>query len=396
MRIYLTNIKNKPLRSFALCFISFLLSFAVLSGSFMIFSLKNGFSSLEDRLGADIMVVPYEATTKANLSGIVLQGNTGYFYMDEKYYDKIKSLDGIGNISAQFYLASLSSSCCSIPVEIIGIEPESDFTVQPWILKSYGKDLEKMDIVVGNDLNAFVGDTLTFYDMDCSVVAKLDKTGTSMDTTVYTSEETIKELISSSVGKKMNLYDVDPDNVVSCVLIKVAEGYTVDEVLNDINLHVRKVVAVKTDDMITDVQMSLKGTSSVIGILIVALWVLCAVIMIISFAMITNERKREFAIMRVIGASRKKLLSLVMKEAGILIGIGGLLGALLGLLIMVPFRTLIEDLMGLPFLMPGAGSLVGIFVGSFLLSVSAGAISAGISAVRLSRIDAGTVLREGN
>ena len=118
--------------------------------------------------------------------------------------------------------------------------------------------------------------------------------------------------------------------------------------------------------------------------------------MIISFAMITNERKREFAIMRVIGASRKKLLSLVMKEAGILIGIGGLLGALLGLLIMVPFRTLIEDLMGLPFLMPGAGSLVGIFVGSFLLSVSAGAISAGISAVRLSRIDAGTVLREGN
>ena len=74
-------------------------------------------------------------------------------------------------------------------MQIIGFDPETDFSVQPWIRRSYGGELKKYDIVVGNDLNAFVGDTFKFYGTDCHVAAKLDKTGTSFDTTVFTDEE---------------------------------------------------------------------------------------------------------------------------------------------------------------------------------------------------------------
>ena len=66
------------------------------------------------------MVVPYEAATKSDLENIVLQGNTGYFYMNGDIYDQLKGVDGVKNISAQYYLASASAGCCSIPVQIIG------------------------------------------------------------------------------------------------------------------------------------------------------------------------------------------------------------------------------------------------------------------------------------
>ena len=80
----LKNLKGKPVRSAMLLLLTVLLSFVILAGSLTVSSLRTGLSSLQSRLGADIMVVPYEATTKSSLENIVLQGNTGYFYMDSK------------------------------------------------------------------------------------------------------------------------------------------------------------------------------------------------------------------------------------------------------------------------------------------------------------------------
>ena len=108
--IAIKNVAGRPLRSTALILLASFLAFSMFAGILVTSSLKRGFSSLEQRLGADIMVVPYEASTKADLSNIVLQGNTGYFYMNESVYDKIAAREGIGQISAQFFLASTSSS----------------------------------------------------------------------------------------------------------------------------------------------------------------------------------------------------------------------------------------------------------------------------------------------
>ena len=157
------------------------LAFALFAGTIVVEALQNGFSSLEKRLGADIMVVPYEAATKSDLENIVLQGNTGYFYMNGEYLDEISKLEGISQISPQYYLASVKAGCCSIPVQIIGFDPETDFSVTPWIRKSSSAEIGYLDVVVGNDLNAFVGDTMSFYGVEVNVAAKLEKTGTAFD-----------------------------------------------------------------------------------------------------------------------------------------------------------------------------------------------------------------------
>ena len=255
------NLTRRAGRSIALIVLAAFLSFAVFCGTMAQHSLRNGLDSLQNRLGADIMVVPKEAAAHSDLENIVLQGNTGYFYMDEKAYQKLQTIDGIGQMSAQFFLASASSGCCSIPVQLIGYDPETDFTITPWIRKTYSSELQDMDIVVGNDLNAFVGDTLTFYNQDVHVAAKLEKTGTSLDTAVYMNHNTLKTLLQASLDLGMNYFsDIDPDRVVSCVLINVADGYSTEEVLNDINIHVSKVKAVQTKNMISGISGSLSPT----------------------------------------------------------------------------------------------------------------------------------------
>ena len=92
-------------------------------------------------------------------------------------------------------------------------------------------------MVVGNDLNAFVGDELSFYGVKVKVAAKLDKTGTTYDTAVFTNKETIIALIESSLDKKMNEFaDIDPNKVVSCILVNVADDSVVEEFKGTANM----------------------------------------------------------------------------------------------------------------------------------------------------------------
>jgi len=391
------NLKNRPGRTLALILLSACLCFAALAGSLFVTGLNSGLNSLESRLGADIMIVPYEAASKSRLEDIVLQGNPGYFYMDQSVVEKIASLDGVGQFSTQFFLATASASCCSAAVQIIGFDPETDFTIQPWVKTTYKEELGYMEVLVGNDLNAFPGDTLTFYGSDVRVAARLDRTGTWLDTAVFANKETVRTLIAQAYEKQVyDFGEIDPYDVVSCVMVNVAEGCAVEDVLNDINLHVRKVEAVRTSDFLSDVSVKLKGVSGIISWLIAAVWVLMLVIQAIAFRMISNERKKEFAILRVLGASRGKLAGIIMKESLIESCTGSLIGAAIAMAVVLILGNTIEGTLGLPFLLPGAAGLILIIVLSLAASVLAGSVSAAICAFRISGIDTALILRGEN
>ena len=377
--------------------LSAFLCFAVLGGSLFISGLKSGLNSLQTRLGADIMVVPKEAASKSRLEDIVLQGNPGYFYMDRSVMDKLGTMEGIARMSPQFFLATASASCCSAAVQIIGFDPETDFTIQPWVTSTYQDELGYMEVLVGNDLNAFPGDTLTFYGSDVTVAARLDRTGTYLDTAVYANEETIQKLIADAYEKQIyDFGDIDPYGVVSCVLIDVEDGYVTEEVLNDINVHVRKTKAVQTRAFLSDIAAKMSGISGVISWLILAIWVLALVILVITFRMISNERKKEFAILRALGASRKKLSGIIMKESFLASCAGSLIGAVAAILVVLILRGTVETSLGLPFLLPGAGGLAAVIVLSLAASVLSGSLSAAISAFRISGIDTAFILRGEN
>lgn len=396
----LKQLFRRPARTMALVLLAMLLSLSIMGGTLIISGLKSGLDSLETRLGADIMVVPYEVRTKTNLNNLILQGNNGYYYVDKQYLSKLYdgSIDGIGQISEQYYFATASSGCCSAALQLIAFDPGTDFTIKPWINVAYKKELQDCEIVVGNDINAFPGDTLIFYGVECTVAARMDKTGTYLDTSVYTSQATIEKLIDNAQTKQLVAYtgNTSPSTHASCVLINVADGYTVEEVLNDINIHVKKVVAVQSKSLIANVAEGLSNVSGIISVLVAVIWILSLIIMVIAFTMMINERKKEFAIIRVIGASEKMLTHMVLKEAFTVSAAGSLLGALFGFLIVSLFSGMIEESLNLPFLLPSVPWLVGLFLAAFFAAAIAGSLAASYAAFRISRIDPALILREDN
>lgn len=392
----LKNLTRKPGRTSILALLTAFLAFAVFAGSAVVLSLRSGLSSLEARLGADVILVPSEAQSKVSFQNMFLQGTTGAFYMDASALDKALEVEGVEKAAPQTFLASLKADCCSIKIQVIGIDPEKDFTVQPWIARSLTRELGDMDVAVGCKVEADVGEIIRIYEQRCKVVARLEATGTGLDTAVYCNMDTMNALLSAAEEKGVSHKISSGDRVISAVYVKVKDGYDIDAVTSRLNGHIRKVTAVRTRSMITGVSDSLAGVSRTVTALIAAVWALAFIILLLAFALIVRERAREFAVLRLVGASRGMLGRMVLLESALCGLLGGVIGVGAAALLLFPFAQLIESALKLPYLMPDTARMLLLAAGTVLLSVTVAALSSLIAAYRLSRADPGTALREGN
>ena len=399
MRHYLPvkrNLLRKPARTTALVLLTALLSLSVFGGSLIILSLRGGLNSLENRLGADVIVVPSTAKSKTNLEQILLQGTTGYFYMDREKVNKVRETAGVEEVSPQLFLASLRASCCSVPVQVIGFDQETDFTVRPWIADSCSRTLADKELAVGCRVSAGVGESIRIYGVNCPVIAKLAETGTGLDTAVYCSQETLQMLLDAARGLGHDLkISGSSKDVVSAIYVKVRSGVDPQKVADDINIHIRKVEAVSTKGMLTGVSDSMKAVSGTITWLIAALWLLALVILFIVFVIMVNERRRELAVYRLLGMSRRMLSSMILREAFLCSLVGALCGVALGAALVFPFTTLIEHSLKLPYLTPAPGTILLCAALAVAVTVAAGSGASLRTARKLSLVDPGTTLREG-
>ena len=390
------NLTRRPGRTLALTLLTAFLALAVFGGSVVVLSLRSGLNSLEARLGADIILVPSEAQSKVSFQNMFLQGTTGAFYMDASVLDEAMEVEGVEKAAPQTFLASLKADCCSIKIQVIGIDPQRDFTVQPWIAHSLTRALGDMDVAVGCKVEADVGEIIRIYDQRCKVVARLEATGTGLDTAVYCNMDTMNTLLQAAEAMGVSHRIESGDQVISAVYVKVRDGYDIGAVNSKLTGHLRKVTAVRTRSMITGVSDSLAGVSRTVTILIAAVWVLALIILLLAFALIIRERNREFAVLRLVGASRSMLARMVLLESALCGLLGGLIGTGLAALLLFPFAQLIESALKLPYLMPQAGTVLLLAAGTILLSALVAALSSVMAAHRLSRVDPGITLREGN
>lgn len=390
------NLSRRPIRTSALIIIATVMSAAAFGGQLLIKSLQRGLDSLEQRLGADIIVLPDGADNKVDLQNILLQGTPGYFYMDRSVLSRLSEINGVEMLSAQYFLVSANAECCTVQVQIIGFDEQSDFTVKPWLKEAYSGTLKKNEIIVGAGLSTRVGHTLSLYGVECKAVGKLERTGTGLDTAVYATNETVKGLIKASAKRGIAvLSKQSPENVVSSVYIKADKGADIDKLTAEINTTLDGIQAVRTKSMMTDTARQLNVLSESIMGIASAVWVLAAVIMLAAFYNSANERKREFAVLRTIGFSRKRLSRIVLAESIITAGSGGAAGVALTALLSFSFVGVIERKTSLPLLMPSVSVTLLYGAAVIMVVLLAGSGAAALSAYRLTHIDTGKILREG-
>ncbi len=390
------NMKRKPLRSALLSALVLLIAFTVFSGAFVIISLQRGLEVYRARLGADIVVVPASATGHGSVDDILLQGITGNYYMSGDICEKVAATEGVEAVTKQFFLTSAKASCCSSRVQIIGFDPDTDFSIMPWIAESYSGTVQDGDVVVGAKIGVPESGRITFYGQEYAIAARLKETGTGLDSAVFANMNTVRKMAvnASSLLKTSPFQGVDIDTAASALLIKVADGYSIEQVTDDINIHITKVKATPAKSMISDISEGLTGTSALIGIMAAVIWAMAVIILVIVFALLSNERKKEFAVLRVMGASRKMLSRIMGTEAAVLGAIGAVIGIILSVLAVFPLSGSIRDMLKLPFFMPDLWVVLLLAAGAFLISVSASVLTALLSAKKITTNDTALLLRE--
>lgn len=388
-----SNLRRKPFRSISLIFLVSLFAFTLFGGTILAKSLEGGMDSLSKRLGADILAVPYGY--EADIQNALLRGEPSTFYFDRQIVDKIASVEGVGLVSPQLYLATLQASCCTYPIQLIGFEPETDFIIQPWLSNALARPLADGEILVGGSLTAEAGQKLKFFDQIFLVAARLEKTGMGFDTSVFMNLSTAKKLARESERIQAHPAAED-DKLISSVMVKIKSGYEVKKVANAVlQAYAREGVAVvAAKNMLNDISVSLNGLSLYIYILAGILWLLAILVLIVVFSVSLNERRKEFSIFRVLGSPRSKLVKLLLCEAIDISLLGTVAGTIAAALVVFPFSTYISSLIGLPYLQPSHGVVLLAGLLSFLLSLAVGPLASISVAVKIGNSETYTTMRE--
>jgi putative ABC transport system permease protein len=353
-----------------------ILSFIFFGGFVLNESLQRGMNSMELRLGADLMIVPADA--KETAEDILLEGSRGYFYFDRSVYEAVSEIDGVEAATPQFYLKSLSADCCSSEVEIIFFDPETDFLIEPWIGEAYTENLDGGKAIIGNSVSLEKKDEITLFGKDYEVAARLAKTGTAMDDSVYFVFDALPQILSDAEEAGVYLLDSQKkSNLISTVFINVADGYETKDILKSVHTEVKDEIGiVYPKQMAQSLSGNLSGIYSIIRIVLFVILLLSLFIMIIIYLTSANERKREFSLFRILGASRKAITLKFVKEVLRTDIVGGITGCGLAALIILPFGSYIGKQLNMPYLGPTLLQVLEIFFAVLVVTMITGVIAA--------------------
>ena len=354
------NLRRKPLRTVALIIVVMLLSVALFGGSLLSINLGNGMRSMEERLGADLMVVPQNSAQQAE--ALLANGSPGTFYFTKEAASAVAKADGVAQFTEQVYISSLAAACCASKLQIIGYDPSTDFVIQPWLSSQFDGEVKDGQIVAGAGVNVSSDGTIELY------------------------------------GRTWPMPEQYEKKAVSAVLIKVADGYdphTVAESITKLDPSYKSLGFVYPGGITSSAKASLGSLVGYTAIFVAVLWVMGVIVLLVVFFSSVNERKREFASLRIMGATRGMLRGVIAREALIVSLAGGVTGVALASLFVFPFSSLIGRQLQLPYLQAGPLAVIGMIAVSVLCTVVVCMGASMLAMCKLARPEAYVTLREG-
>lgn len=386
------NLARKPFRTAALVVIAAVFTFMLYAGSLVSANLEKGLESLSSRMGADVLVVPQGQGKK--IENVILRATPSTFYLDKGLLDVVKALPGVQNATGQLFISSLDAQCCTVKVQLIGFDEATDFVVGPWMKSALKRPLAKDEVVVGDYIFGDIGSKIRFYNRDFTIVGRLAPTGFGFDSTVFMNMETAREVAKVAIPEKKN----EVQNLLSAVLVRVKPGVdpiTIsDGVLDKLGLRAN-VNFVFASNMMSDTSAKLRNITSFLFGIAGLLGVAAAIVMFVVFFFAFNERVKEFAALRALGATKRRVMALVLTESLTLGAMGTVLGVGFGALVVQLFSYNIAKMIGLPYLAATPGDMAS----AALLSVVAGMILCPLASAqtlwRIGRRDIYASLREG-
>lgn len=385
------NLSRKPVRTLSLALIVAIFAFILFAGSMISANLQAGIESLSARMGADLLVVPQGQGKK--IENVLLRAVPSTFYLPENIIDRVKKVPGVNQVSGQLFISSLDAQCCSVKVQLIGIDQDTDFVVEPWLRAKVDRRLKDNEVIVGNYIFGAIGSTIRFYNHDFTIVGQLEPTGMGFDSSVFMTLDAARALGKVAMPEKAD----EIGKSVSSVLVRVNSDIepiqVSDGILDELGMR-SGVNFVYASNMMSDTAAKLRRIVNIMYSTAAGLWVVAALILFVVFFFAFNERQREFATLRALGAPKRTVVTMVMLEALLISVVGTALGVGLGALVVQTFSFNIARTIGLPYLAPAASA----WMQTLCVAVGAGLVTCPLASLqtvwRISCKDIYTSMRE--
>ncbi len=395
-RLALQNLGRRKTRSLLLIAAVAICSGAVFTGAVLMRSIEASMEVGFTRLGADILVVPEGTLT--NITAALLTAEPTDLTLDAGILDRLQGLKGVGRLAPQliFRTDNLGHGHEHAPVDLIAFDPARDLTVQPWLEERLDRPLRDDDVIVGGRRDEALGSELLLFGKPFTVYGRLGKTGVGTHEhglfITFATLDALRETIRQICGVRESL----ERGKLSGVLIALKPGAAVRQVRFAILANIPGVKVVAGESMLSSIRQGLSTLLGGVLALLLVMFVSTAAMVSVMFSAIVAERRRELGLLKSIGARRRQIVGMLLAEAAMATGVGGLAGAGLGILLMRLFRHSLVyylETIGIPFVWLGAPAMGLIAMLCVLLASVIGAAGAFCPAWRASRREAYDLIR---
>ena len=390
----LRNLQDSPFRSWIIFLCALLVSAFAVGATLIIGGAQTSLRLALDRLGADIIAVP--AGSVEMVENAFLMGQPATTWMPEYYVEQIAQIPGVVAVSPQYYLATLrGATCCSVPeMFLIAYDPETDFTLKPWLESHLEGGLAADEAVGGAYVFLPAGtDNILIYGTPVYLKGNLEATGTGLDQSMFFTFDAAEEIARNSFKFAEQPLRI-LDDAVSSVMVKVDENADPHEVALAIADRMPEVSPIESTNLFRSQRDQILGLLRSVVLLLVIAWTLAVALIGLLFSIAVNERRREIGVLRALGATRAVALRSLLAEGLVLALVGGSLGAGLTVAAVYLFRNFLIDLLGVPFYVPGWGGLLLLALGGLALAAVSVVLAALLPAMRISSMDPAIAMRE--
>ena len=386
----LQNLGRRKARSLLLIMAVAVASGVVFTGATLMRSIDSSMAVGFTRLGADMMVVPEGALT--NITAALLTVEPTDLVLDQDLFARA-GIASVGRAAPQKIARVEHSGIGSHhdSVDLIGFDPALDFTVRPWLVEKINRDMRQGDVIVGAARGGALGSELLIFGRPHTVYGRLGKTGVGThERGVFMSFDTLEALAGSVHGHGGGPPAVLQKGKVSGFLVELAPGATPLQARFAILSTLKGVKVVTGDSTMSGIRQGLAALLNGILALMVLMFASTALMVSVLFSAIVTERRGELGLLKAIGARRGQIVGMMVIEAVIATGAGGLLGVALGVLVMRLYeRSLVYYLenIGVPFVWLDGPRMVIVAVAAVVMASIIGALGSLYPAWRASRRD---------
>jgi putative ABC transport system permease protein len=407
VRLAAQNLSRRRLRLLLLS-LSVALAVAVgLTSVILGWSIRDGVSTSFSRMGADMIVVP--RNTLVNITASLLTVQPTGELMDASMAGRLATIPGVARVAPQRLVSAIVEGQ---EYRLIAFNPEADFTVTNWQV-GHRNPLAETDLLAGGSMPGQEGETVSVCGQPMRVQGRLSKTGVGpFDESYFVTFAALDRLAGISLqgqmpgsgkggkhdhaahmaarsqsGSSLECLPGYAPRQVTAFLLQLSDSARPEQVKFAISRYPGLKV-VEGNRILVSSRQGLHtlflGIMAFTALLLVALLILVALL----FSAIVQERYREVGLLRAMGAKPGQVMSMILAEAAMITGLGGLGGLVFGATLLFIFaQSLVYyfDSLGVPFIWPPARFLLCSALLLLPLSCSLGLLGALLPAWKVRR-----------